>query len=167
MNAFRGPAYFLILFFMAASGVMASEGEDRAYPARVLSSGVFPCSGCHAGMETDSRKRKLAFHEDIIIKGHGEPQRWCLDCHDVGDRDRLRLQSGEKVDFMDSHKLCGQCHGNTYRDWRAGVHGKRTGFWDGPKEYFLCTHCHNPHSPAFAHIAPEPAPVRPEDTLRR
>lgn len=167
MNAFKGPAYFLLFFFMITPGATAFGSLDMAHPANVISSDIFPCSGCHAGMETDTRMRKLAFHEDIIIKGHGEPERWCLDCHDSKDRDRLRLISGEKVDFRDSHKLCGQCHGNIYRDWKAGVHGKRTGYWDGPKEYFLCTHCHNPHDPAFKPIAPEPAPTRPEDTLRR
>jgi len=44
---------------------------------------------------------------------------------------------------------CGQCHGDKYRDWRAGIHGKRVGQWDGEKSYFLCVNCHNPHSPGF------------------
>ena len=36
-----------------------------------------------------------------------------------------------------------------YRDWKAGVHGKRTGEWDGRKDYLLCVNCHNP---AFAEV---------------
>jgi len=26
----------------------------------------------------------------------------------------------------ESYRLCGQCHGTQYRDWRSGIHGKRT-----------------------------------------
>ncbi|GAG05499.1 unnamed protein product, partial [marine sediment metagenome] len=45
---------------------------------------------------------------------------------------------------------------------RAGVHGKRTGHWRGPKEYRTCVSCHNPHSPPFEPLAPKPPPTRPE-----
>ena len=47
-------------------------------------------------------------------------------------------------------------------DWRAGVHGRRSGLWNGKKSYLLCVHCHNPHSPRFKPLAPEPPPRRPE-----
>jgi formate-dependent nitrite reductase cytochrome c552 subunit len=87
---------------------------------------------------------------------------WCFDCHNLADRDSLRLAGGEKVPFTESWKLCRQCHGEKGRDWKAGVHGKRTGHWDGKKQYLLCAHCHDPHSPKFKPIRPEPAPVRPD-----
>jgi hypothetical protein len=88
------------------------------------------------------------------------------------------------VPFTESYRLCGQCHGDKFRDWRGGIHGKRVGMWDGAKTYFLCVNCHNPHSPRFKGvkeivvdgkstvtptlqmIKPEPRPKRPEE-LRR
>jgi hypothetical protein len=33
--------------------------------------------------------------------------------------------------------------------------------WNGQKQYLLCAHCHNPHSPRFPMMKPEPAPQRP------
>ena len=80
---------------------------------------------------------------------HDADHRWCLDCHDNAKRDVLHLSSGDPVPFTESYRLCGQCHGDKYRDWRAGVHGKRIGHWDGEKTYFLCVNCHNPHAPRF------------------
>jgi hypothetical protein len=68
------------------------------------------------------------------------------------------------VDFSSSYELCRQCHGPKYRDWRAGVHGRRTGSWKGKKQYLLCAHCHNPHAPKFQAIKPEPAPEKPGRT---
>ena len=44
----------------------------------------------------------------------------------------------------------------------SGVHGQRTGFWNGPKRYLLCLNCHWPHSPRFDALEPLPPPVRPE-----
>jgi hypothetical protein len=118
-------------------------------------------------MPVNREKRELGFHTEKKITGHGEPERWCLDCHNAKDRDTLLLITGEKVKFEQSHRLCGQCHGTIYRDWQAGIHGKRVGYWDGPKEYFLCPYCHNPHKPRFPPLEPMPAPTRPEDTLKK
>ena len=43
------------------------------------------------------------------------------------------------------------------------MHGKRTGYWNGKKQYRLCVHCHNPHQPRFKPLVPLPPPVRPVD----
>ena len=99
-------------------------------------------------------------HDDIVLK-HDEEHRWCLDCHDATNRDVLHLASGEPVPFAESYRLCGQCHGEKYRDWRVGVHGRRVGQWNGAKQYLLCVHCHNPHQPRYKPMAPKPAPLRP------
>ncbi len=58
-------------------------------------------------------------------------------------------------------KECETCHGEKYRDWRAGVHVRRTSDWNGHKKYLLCANCHNPHQPRFQPLAPKPAPQRP------
>ncbi len=145
----------------------SSADEYPSLPPRVLSSDVFPCSNCHDGIETNHEKRELDFHAEKKITGHAEKERWCLDCHDASDRDKVRLINGKKVDFNSSHRLCGQCHGTVYQDWKAGIHGRRMGTWDGVKSYLLCTYCHDPHNPRFKPLAPLAAPVRPEETLRR
>jgi hypothetical protein len=131
-------------------------------PAPPFSEGIFPCSQCHASIPPNPERRPLELmHSDIVLH-HDEEHRWCLDCHDMNNRDQLRLASGAPVPFTESYRLCGQCHGTQYRDWRSGIHGKRTGYWDGPKRYLLCVNCHNPHSPRFAPLKPLPPPVRPQ-----
>ena len=88
-----------------------------------------------------------------------------MDCHDAENRDQLHLASGAPVQFEESYRLCGQCHGEKYRDWRAGIHGRRTGDWNGHKSYLLCANCHNPHEPHFQPLKPEPAPTPPAETV--
>jgi hypothetical protein len=146
-----------------------------------FSEGIYPCSACHANQK-DRARRELAFHEEQqSVFDHDAEHRWCLDCHDYENRDVLRLANGDQVPFTESYRLCGQCHGDKFRDWRVGVHGKRIGRWDAEKTYFLCVNCHNPHSPRFKGVKeivvdgkhttaptiellrPEPRPRRPEE----
>jgi hypothetical protein len=123
---------------------------------------IFPCSECHADMEVNTERRELVDMHDDIVLNHGPEDRWCLDCHNAGDRDHLRLVNGALIGFDESYKLCGQCHGTIFRDWKEGIHGRRRGYWDGAKEYLLCAHCHNPHAPKFQALKPLPPPVRPQ-----
>lgn len=136
--------------------------DELAVPALPppFSPGIYPCSGCHAAMTPNPTRRDLGFHSEIQL-AHGPREGWCFECHDVEDRDHLHRANGARVEFTSSYLLCGQCHGPKLRDWRAGVHGKRTGQWNGEKEYLLCVHCHNPHAPHFAPLAPEPRPLWP------
>jgi hypothetical protein len=135
--------------------------EHIEVPPPPFSEGIYPCSACHAGLPVNRTRRELTdMHTDIVLK-HDEAHRWCLDCHDATDRDALHLASGERVPFEESYRLCGQCHGEKFRDWRAGVHGRRVGEWNGHKSYLLCAHCHNPHQPRFKALEPRPAPDRP------
>jgi hypothetical protein len=136
--------------------------KDIQVPPPPFSEDIFPCSECHGEMEPNPERRELEAHEDIVLR-HDEKNRWCLDCHDAKNRDMLHLADGRLVDFKESYRLCGQCHGPKLRDWREGVHGRRTGSWNGQKTYLLCAHCHNPHAPRFKKMKPEPAPVRPGD----
>lgn len=122
----------------------------------------FPCSDCHADMEVNRERRQLEEMHDDIVLDHGPKERWCFDCHNPDDRDRLRLANGTLIDFDESYRLCGQCHGTIYRDWREGIHGRREGYWNGAKSYLLCAHCHDPHAPRFKPIKPLPPPVRPQ-----
>jgi hypothetical protein len=144
--------------------VPASEGIQFEVPAPPFSDGIFPCSDCHdPGVANRTRREMTMMHSEIAFE-HDSEHRWCLDCHSVEDRDMLHLASGELVSFEQSYRLCGQCHGDKYRDWRAGVHGRRTGRWDGDKQYLLCVHCHDAHAPHFPPIEPMPAPKPPRRT---
>ena len=146
----------------APAGPARHENQEHLeVPPPPFTEGLFPCSACHGGMPVNRTRRTLAdMHTDIVLK-HDEEHRWCLDCHDANDRDRLHLAGGEQVPFEESYRLCGQCHGEKLRDWRAGVHGRRTGNWNGPRRYLLCAHCHTPHQPRFHAVQPKPAPQAP------
>jgi len=155
---------FVTQLFLAQllSGYDKKSGESLIQvPPPPFTEDIFPCSECHSEMKPNPKKRELEdMHDDIILK-HDEKNRWCLDCHDSNNRDKLHMASGKLLDFTESYKLCGQCHGPKLREWKNGIHGKRTGFWNGKKKYLLCAHCHNPHSPKFKKIKPEPAPDNP------
>jgi uncharacterized CHY-type Zn-finger protein len=154
-----------LLFLMAIASNAQGKTVKEEFPVErpPFSKGIFPCSACHEGMETNSAKRELKEEHTDIKLHHAEQMRWCLDCHDSNNRDKLRLVNGDTIAFTESYMLCGQCHGTNYRDWKQGIHGKRTGYFDGKKQYYLCVHCHNPHDPKFKPIKPEPPPYKPRD----
>ena len=155
-----------ILAIVTVSSIARAQelGIPKKYfvPPPPFTPGIFPCSQCHEGMPVNRRPRKLEqMHQDIALKHM--PGGWCFDCHNPDNRDTLRLANGKRVSFEESYNLCGQCHGTTLREWKAGLHGKRTGMWNGEKQYRLCVHCHWPHEPRFKPIKPLPPPVRPSD----
>lgn len=158
----HGPGEFPeILDVDMLEGLEGDTGEYHV-PRPPLNEDYWPCSDCHEADDYDPKPRELKReHQDIVLR-HDEKHRWCLDCHDAEDRDHFRLASGKKIPFTQSYELCGQCHGTIFRDWRAGIHGRRTGYHDGAKRYLLCVHCHDPHRPQFQPIKPLPPPVRPE-----
>ena len=101
-------------------------------------------------------------HDDIVM-GHGRHHRNnnCYNCHDENNLEELQTRDGRHLKLADSPALCGSCHGPTYRDWEAGVHGRTSGFWKrdlGPADRKVCTSCHNPHSPPFPSRQPAPGP---------
>jgi hypothetical protein len=101
-------------------------------------------------------------HEDVVMS-HGRHHRNnnCYNCHDEANLELLQTRDGRHLKIVESPALCGSCHGPTYRDWEAGVHGRTSGYWKrelGPIDRKVCTSCHNPHSPAFPSRAPAPGP---------
>jgi hypothetical protein len=144
-----------------AAGSSNPEGIYRVRQSLAYED-YFPCSDCHAEMEVNLEGRQLEEMHDDIQLNHGPADRWCFDCHNPDDRDSLRLANGTLIGFDESYRLCGQCHGTIFRDWREGIHGRREGYWNGAKSYLLCAHCHNPHAPRFQAIEPLPPPVRPQ-----
>lgn len=145
---------------------LAAMTEFKLFKELEISS----CTECHdEEWETNPERRKLEEPHDTIpgeLK-HGPPDRWCLDCHSKKDRDKLRLLNGKLIEFREYYKLCSQCHPKIYRQWKMGIHGKVTGYWDGQqKEYWHCSQCHDPHDPPFKPQKPAPPPVRPEELGR-
>lgn len=117
----------------------------------------FPCTTCHALMQPNPTPRQLNTpHPAALV--HGAGRFWCLDCHTLRDRDRLHTLRGEPVSYDDAYIVCGQCHFNRQRDWYFGAHGKRVANWQGPRQIYNCTHCHDPHDPAVKPRAPQQAP---------
>lgn len=144
----------------------SAEEEEGLYPVPLppFSKDVFPCTRCHDTPDDfNMTKRNLTTdHLDIKLV-HGPREQWCYGCHNPTDRDKLRLAGGRLIEFGQSYELCGQCHGTKLRDWRLGIHGRRTGCWNGKQTYRLCVHCHNPHAPKFKPVKPKPAPTPPSE----
>jgi len=104
--------FILLLFFplivisnqTSDSGAKAQQSAgkeqmDIEIPPPPFSEDMFPCTECHADMETNLERRELEeFHDDIILK-HDEENRWCMDCHDANNRDMLHSASGGLIDF--------------------------------------------------------------------
>jgi hypothetical protein len=118
----------------------------------------YPCSACHATMVPNPVLRKLAGAPHPAALDHGKGRIWCLDCHQLKDRDYLHTLAGQPTDFDDAYLVCGQCHFNRQKDWYFGAHGKRVANWSGKRVIYNCTFCHDPHSPSLKPRAPSAAP---------
>lgn len=114
------------------------------------------CRTCHGSGSQGAMLAKDApkdFHKGFKVT-HG--QQSCNTCHDQ-DRSRLHLADGKKLDFDEVVKLCAQCHGVQYRDYKKGSHGGMNGHWDlrrGGRERNNCVDCHSPHQPAIEKVWP-------------
>jgi len=96
----------------------------------------YPCTQCHAAMEPNPEIRSIDTLHDSVLE-HGRGRIWCLSCHDLTNRDYLRTQLDELVDFDEAHLVCGGCHGSRHKDWYFGA---------------------NAHDPAIKPRAPKPPP---------
>ena len=139
--------------------------QEFPVPITPLPKTITPCRACH-GPEKDfpvnfRRREDLLVHRNVKLN-HGGVRVWCLDCHHPENRNYLvPLSDGQLIPFEKTYLLCGKCHGTKYRDWRNGIHGRRTGHWNGVKQYYLCISCHDPHSPKFKPLVPMPPPNKP------
>jgi hypothetical protein len=101
-------------------------------------------------------------HSNLVM-AHGNHDRNnnCFNCHDENNLERFQTRDGRGLKFAESTALCGSCHGPTYRDWEAGIHGRTSGHWARQLGEFIrrdCVECHNPHSPKFQGRKPAPGP---------
>lgn len=129
----------------------------------------FDCYACHEKgkpppLRFDTNMNLLIPEEHSnIVMAHGAHNRNnnCFNCHDEHNLLLLQTRDGRELKLEESAPLCGSCHGPTYRDWEAGVHGRTGGFWNrdlGPMRRQICVDCHNPHKPKIPPRAPAPGP---------
>jgi len=160
----RGPSAEKATLNRTPWDIQPPQGTPKKPPE--FSEGYFPCMDCHELIDTNPTKRKLEEEHTDVVLAHGINDRWCLDCHSEKDRNMLKLADGRLIPFEKAYRLCAQCHGEIAYEWSLGVHGKRTGNWNGDKEYYLCANCHKAHDPAhdprIKGLQPKPAPMRPE-----
>jgi formate-dependent nitrite reductase cytochrome c552 subunit len=136
----------------------------------------YDCYVCHErnkplklNLDTNGDVIVPSEHKDIVM-GHGDHKRNnnCFNCHDENHLDQLQTRDGRTLKLtelspLSTPQLCGSCHGPTYRDWEAGVHGRTSGYWNrqmGAIARLSCVSCHNPHSPKFPGREPAPGPHR-------
>jgi hypothetical protein len=137
----------------------ATKGLDL-----VKSGWTYNCMECHklfpARWHYGGDERPFNEHKDIKLQ-HGE-NRFCLNCHHPTNRNAFVDYDGAEIAQADVVLLCAKCHGTTYRDWEAGVHGRQNGYWHtalGEKTKLRCIQCHDPHQPKFPAMKPLP-PLR-------
>jgi nitrate/TMAO reductase-like tetraheme cytochrome c subunit len=127
----------------------------------------FPCSKCHEGLEP-VKDDLPATHRTVDFRHFGDGEKTvCKSCHKVDSMDELRLQDGTALSFDDSVEVCAQCHATVFRDWDTGAHGKQVGSWQSGRVRYVCTDCHDPHSPRFGQMETVAAPPFPELGIRK
>ena len=138
----------------AASGSIAILPRQPMLP-------TYPCSRCHTGRPPNETQRVLTeFHTQKVL-AHGTEGGWCYRCHTKDNIDQLHLPDDKLVSFNEAYELCGGCHGDKLRDWKANLHGLTTGYWLGDRQRRSCPACHDPHQPRFPQMTPEHAPALP------
>jgi predicted CXXCH cytochrome family protein len=143
--------------------VLPKEHRDLIYSMR-------NCAECHPA--NDPVKLEYDADNNVILPkahlrlgemAHGSVLRNedCYTCHDPNQLDQLHTAEGTRLTLDNATLLCAGCHGTTYRDWQAGAHGRRSGYWDQSRGELLrqgCTSCHDPHAPVFTPLIPMPGP---------
>ena len=174
-----GPAFFLLAAFLYWGPDLADLPEFTATPIDTADLSTAPrraplgdppqvmlggfeqtCMSCHRMFPPRDIPpgTRLLQHTHVELQ-HGINDR-CRNCHDVEDRNRLRLQGGKTLPYAEVVTLCSECHGPTYKDWVRGMHGRTNGYWNaslGEVKRMGCTYCHDPHKPS----APAMDPLRP------
>jgi hypothetical protein len=125
----------------------------------------YDCMECHKMLEAKWHHDDRAMVEHETIKLNHGNNRFCLNCHHPTNRNVFVDYDGSEIAEQDVVLLCARCHGTTYRDWQAGAHGRRNGYWDeskGGETQLRCIQCHDPHDPKFKAMESLHAPTYPK-----
>lgn len=128
----------------------------------------YNCTDCHKLFPAKWHHTQFVEHKNIKLD-HGA-NRFCLNCHHSTNREAFTDYDGSVIPEENVVQLCGRCHGPAYRDWKAGVHGRKNGHWlksKGTQTQLRCIQCHDPHSPKFKPIKPLSPPTYPERAARQ
>jgi len=127
------------------------------------------CFICHMGLVPDPDVIEPQFTHKSIELAHGKNKR-CYNCHLIRDRNLFTPDYGPGIVHRQVENLCARCHGIIYNDWVNGTHGSKRGYWQNSNVFntktFVCTQCHDPHSPQFKFKEYAPSPVWPEKFIR-
>lgn len=125
---------------------------------------TYNCMECHKLLEAKWHfDRPLTEHRNLQLD-HGN-NRFCLNCHHPTNRNAFVDYDGSEIRETEVVMLCAKCHGPTHRDWKAGVHGRRNGYWNvqkGIQTQLRCIQCHDPHDPKFKPVKPLAPPRYPK-----
>ena len=138
----------------------------------------YDCYTCHEKNKPppirfdDKHRIVLPKEHANIATEHGSHDRnnLCYNCHNEANLLTFQVRDGRELKFENSPPLCGSCHGPTYRDWEAGVHGRTNGHWQtsqGPAQRLACVNCHDPHAPRIPAREPAPGPHTLHETKPR
>lgn len=121
---------------------------------------TYRCSECHRSFQSAPGRKVLVAEHMGVKLDHGNND-YCLNCHHFTNREAYAAQDGSEISSDQSERLCAKCHGLIHRDWKAGIHGRRSGFWNpamGTRDQLACIQCHDPHAPKFKQLSPMPGP---------
>lgn len=126
---------------------------------------TYDCMECHRLLKPrwHYEDRPMVEHGDIVLD-HGN-NRFCLNCHHPENRNAFVDYDGAEIPEKNVVSLCAKCHGPTHRDWNAGAHGRRNGYWNtsmGTQTRLKCIQCHDPHEPEFGAMKPLSPPSYPK-----
>lgn len=148
-------------------GVASDSHLDKTPPRKTVgldlirNGWTYNCMECHTLLPARWHyDRPVNEHQDIKLD-HGN-NRFCLNCHHATNRNAFADYDGTEIAQHEVVQLCAKCHGTIHRDWQAGVHGRKNGFWKtgaGGTTKLLCIQCHDPHRPKFQGMKPL-APLR-------
>ena len=126
----------------------------------IRSNFTYKCTECHVDFKNTLQSNDpKGEHKDLVLD-HGFNV-FCLNCHHPDNRNAYVSYDGSEIPSNKPAQLCRKCHGPSYREWQAGTHGRQNGYWDtskGKQTKLLCIQCHDPHSPKFKSMKPDPAP---------
>jgi hypothetical protein len=142
-----------------SSSEAKTDIKIRAHKSKVE---VSQCLNCHlkkSNQFINPKMKPQRNHEEKTLR-HGKGEVACGACHDRNASNQLRTSPENPASFAFSSPVCMQCHVDIFRDWRDGIHGKRIGGWNLPKEQYQCIDCHDPHAVSFKKMQADPPPYK-------